>query len=107
MVNNSSGTNTSGNLFQTSLTTNGVLFAGSGGVVNSTASANSSLVATNSSGTVAMRTFSVVTQVFTSSGTYTPTAGMLYCKVRIVGGGGAGGRSEEHTSELQSPVHLV
>lgn len=34
---------------------------------------------------------SVVTQVFTSSGTYTPTSGMLYCWVRVIGGGGGGG----------------
>lgn len=30
-------------------------------------------------------------QVFTSSGTYTPTSGMLYCIIEMVGGGGAGG----------------
>jgi hypothetical protein len=34
---------------------------------------------------------SVHTQVFTSSGTYTPTTGMAYAKVQMVGGGGAGG----------------
>lgn len=30
-------------------------------------------------------------QVFTASGTYTPTANMIYCDVKLVGGGGAGG----------------
>lgn len=30
-------------------------------------------------------------QVFTSSGTYTPTAGMRYCMVEVIGGGGGGG----------------
>lgn len=30
-------------------------------------------------------------QIFTSSGTYTPSTGMAYCLVRIVGGGGGGG----------------
>lgn len=30
-------------------------------------------------------------QVFTSSGTYTPTTGMTYCLVEIIGGGGGGG----------------
>jgi hypothetical protein len=35
--------------------------------------------------------FIVNGRVFTSSGTYIPTAGMLYCEVEIVGGGGAGG----------------
>lgn len=33
----------------------------------------------------------VVSQVFTGSGTYTPTAGMKYCIVEMVGGGGGGG----------------
>lgn len=34
---------------------------------------------------------SINVQTFTSSGTYTPTAGMAYAIVEIVGGGGAGG----------------
>ncbi len=34
---------------------------------------------------------SVKTQVFTASGTYTPSAGMLYCEVKCTGGGGGGG----------------
>lgn len=34
---------------------------------------------------------SVVTQVFTANGTYTPTANMVSCLVICVGGGGAGG----------------
>jgi hypothetical protein len=34
---------------------------------------------------------SVNVQVFTSSGTYTPTSGMKYCVIECVGGGGAGG----------------
>ena len=33
----------------------------------------------------------VVTQVFTASGTYTPTANMKYCTIECIGGGGAGG----------------
>lgn len=34
----------------------------------------------------------VVSQVFTSNGTYTPTTGMVYCAVELVGsGGGSGG----------------
>lgn len=33
----------------------------------------------------------VTTQNFTANGTYTPTAGMVYCWVRLVGSGGAGG----------------
>ena len=34
---------------------------------------------------------SIVVQVFTTSGTYTPTTGMSYCTVELVGGGGGGG----------------
>jgi hypothetical protein len=34
---------------------------------------------------------SITVQTFTSSGTYTPTAGMLYCTIEVVGGGGGGG----------------
>lgn len=33
----------------------------------------------------------VTRQVFTSSGTYTPTSGMIYCDVEVIGGGGGGG----------------
>tara|TARA_R110000868_G_scaffold121883_1_gene323326 strand:- start:4093 stop:5754 length:1662 start_codon:yes stop_codon:yes gene_type:complete len=33
---------------------------------------------------------SINTQIFTSSGTYTPTAGMVYCEVTLVGGGAGG-----------------
>ena len=36
---------------------------------------------------------SVVQQKFTTSGTYTPTSGMVYCIVEVVGGGGGGGKS--------------
>lgn len=32
-----------------------------------------------------------VTQVFTSNGTYTPTSGMKYCTVEVIGGGGGSG----------------
>ncbi len=37
------------------------------------------------------RTLSVVKQIFTSSGTYTPTAGMIFCIAEGVGSGGGGG----------------
>ena len=37
-------------------------------------------------------TFNQITvQTFTSSGTYTPTTGMKYCTIEVVGGGGGGG----------------
>jgi hypothetical protein len=38
-----------------------------------------------------LRINSVVVQVFTGSGTYTPTSGMAYATFAMVGGGGAGG----------------
>ena len=36
---------------------------------------------------------SVVRQVFTMNDTYTPTSGMVYCDIEVLGGGGAGGGS--------------
>src|SRR5260221_1224895 len=47
MVNNSSGVNTSGNLFQTSLTANGILYASSTGVITSTAVGTATQVLTS------------------------------------------------------------
>lgn len=35
----------------------------------------------------------VIRQVFTASGTYTPSADMVYCDIEVCGGGGAGGGS--------------
>lgn len=40
----------------------------------------------------------IVMQVFTSSGTYTPTSGMKYCIVECVGGGGGGGGTGNSTA---------
>ena len=37
---------------------------------------------------------SVVRQVFTTTGTYTPTSGMVYCDVEVVGAGGGSGGCE-------------
>jgi hypothetical protein len=34
---------------------------------------------------------SVNVQTFTTSGTYTPTVGMLYCQIEVIGAGGGGG----------------
>jgi hypothetical protein len=52
----------------------------------------------DSSGTLALASggssfTTVASQVFTSSGTYTPTANMKYCIIRAIGGGGGGGGS--------------
>jgi hypothetical protein len=41
----------------------------------------------------------VVTQIFTTSGTYTPTTGMQYCFVQEVGGGGGSGGCASTTSQ--------
>ena len=68
-----------------------ILYSTAANVVGQLTTANSSLPATNSSGTLAMRALSVNIQVFTSTGTYTPTSGMLYCIIECVGGGGGGG----------------
>lgn len=46
-----------------------------------------------SSAPAATGVVTVKKQIFTSSGTYTPTTGMLYCIVEGVGGGGGGGGS--------------
>ncbi len=76
MVNNSCGSNASGNLFQTTL-------------------ANAAVVAADSNGQLIVGVgngfLSVVNQVFTANGTYTPTSGMVYCYVQCLGAGGAGG----------------
>jgi hypothetical protein len=77
--------------YPTTTTSQQILYSTATSVIGELTTANSALAATNSSGTLAMRLFSVVTQVFTSTGTYTPTAGMLYCIIECIGGGGAGG----------------
>lgn len=65
----------------------------SGGVLNIvgddgiTTAASGNTVTIHGTGTIS----SVATQIFTASGTYTPTTGMIFCGVEVVGGGGAGG----------------
>jgi hypothetical protein len=77
--------------------TNGQLPIGSTGAdpVLSTLTAGSNISITNGAGSVTIAAPSVFSsinnQVFTTSGTYTPTAGMLYCYIQCIGGGGAGG----------------
>lgn len=72
-------------------TANQILYSSATNTVSGLTSGNNLLAATNSSGTLAMRAFSINRQVFTSSGTYTPSTGMLYCDIEVVGGGGGGG----------------
>jgi len=72
-------------------TANQLLYSSATNTVSGLTGGNSLVAATNSSGTLAMRSFSINIQTFTSSGTYTPTAGMLYCIIEAVGGGGGGG----------------
>lgn len=45
---------------------------------------------------------SLAMQVFTSSGTYTPTSGMVYCIIECMGGGGGGGGSGSATASFNS-----
>lgn len=48
--------------------------------------------ATNQLGTTANSAFiTIKNQVFTTTGTYTPTANMVYCSIQCLGGGAAGG----------------
>lgn len=65
-----------------------ILYSTANNAIGQLTTANSKLPATNSSGTLAMRSLSVVVQTFTGSGTYTPTTGMLYCTIEVCGGGG-------------------
>lgn len=75
----------------TSTTSQQILYSSATNTIAGLASANSAIAATNSSGTLAMRALSVVIQTFTTNDTYTPTSGMLYCIIEVVGGGGGGG----------------
>lgn len=115
------GSNTSGHLFDTTFTTNGPLYSAASGVVTSAAAGSAGQVlqagsppvfstatypsTAGSSGNIltsngtnwtsaapASSGFtSVVEQWFNADGTYTPTSGMKYCIVEVVGGGGGGG----------------
>jgi hypothetical protein len=79
--------------------TDGQLAIGSstGNPAAATITAGTGITVTNGHNTITIAAsgstpvVSVSRQVFTSSGTYTPTAGMLYCIVEALGGGGAGG----------------
>jgi hypothetical protein len=46
------------------------------------------------------RIISVNQQEFTASGTYTPSAGMVYCIIECIGGGGGGGSGHSTTNTI-------
>ena len=75
-----------------------ILYSTAANVVGQLTTANSSVVATNAAGTLAMRLFSVNVQTFIANGTYTPSTGMLYCLIELVGSGGGGGGSAATTA---------
>src|SRR4029077_5175117 len=91
-ITGNSGGALTGNAFTFTGGTTGLTFAGAG----STETLGGTLaVANGGTGvtTIAAAPYfkTIVRQVFTSSGTYTPTAGMIYCDIECVGGGGGGG----------------
>lgn len=84
----------------TSMTAYAVVCGGTTSTANlqSVASVGTSGQILTSNGAGALPTFqapatfsSINVQVFTSSGTYTPTSGMKYCVIECLGGGGGGG----------------
>lgn len=85
----SSGTVNSGSINQLAW------YAANGTAVSGLATVNSGTLTTNAAGVPTWLTkvaiTQVVRQVFTSSGTYTPTTGMAYCDIEALGSGGGGG----------------
>lgn len=76
--------------------TNGQLPIGSTGAdpVLAAITPGAGISVTNGAGSITIATTafsSINNQVFTTSGTYTPTAGMAYCQIQVVGGGGGAG----------------
>lgn len=56
----------------------------------------------NAAAALAALVSSVQKQVFTANGTYTPSAGMLYCLIEAWGGGGGGGGSASAAATVSS-----
>lgn len=77
MVNQSCGSNTSGNLYQTSLTTNGVLYSGSSGVLTSTTSVNQGVVTTGAAGIPVVTALATNGQLIIGSTAGVPAAATL------------------------------
>lgn len=71
------GSNTSGHLFDTSFTTNGALYSAANGVLTSTASANSAVLVTNSSGVPVYSGTMTNGQLIIGNTSGTPTAATL------------------------------
>lgn len=61
------------------------------GALTSITLTNQKFLVGNTSAAPTAKALSVVRQVFASTGTYTPTSGMVYCDIEVVGGGGGGG----------------
>ncbi len=77
---------------------NGILITSAGGVPSWLANGTTGQILTATTGSPpswssapAAVFSSIGFQTFTADGTYTPTAGMLYCIVECIGGGGGGG----------------
>lgn len=88
-----------------SLATTGVLTLAStavsaGTYVNPTVTVDAKGRITNASSGSATAVATVKKQIFTASGTYTPSAGMLYCIVEVLGAGGGGGRYGVSSSDV-------
>jgi hypothetical protein len=74
---------------------NGAFYTGATGVPAITTLGNSKILASNSTGVIAGRSFTLKTTVFTIGGgatqVFTPQTGSLWCSVEMVGGGGGSG----------------
>lgn len=89
----------SGGTGQTTLTNHGVLVGASTSAITQLAVGTTGTVLTGVTGAdpsfQAIASFSsIVIQTFTATGTYTPTTGMKFCVIEVVGGGGGGGGAE-------------
>lgn len=86
---------------RTTLTNHGVLVgAGTSAITQLAAATNNQILVGNTSADPSFKAFSINIQTFTSSGTYTPTSGMVYCIIEAVGGGGGGGGAASASATL-------
>lgn len=83
--------------------TNGQILIGNGTNYSTAAiTQGAGITVTNGSGTITIANNAMVIQTFTSSGTYTPTTGMLFAEVYCLGGGGGGGGGALQTAGAAS-----